>query len=122
MHKSVFNFFRGHEAITTLQSDFIPGDSTVNQLVDVNNTFCKALGEGKQVRAIFCDISKAFDRVWHRGFLYKLPGLLLQWFTDYLHNRKQSVVLPGANSDWTSVKAGVPQGSTHWPSTFSFIH
>ena len=75
------------------------------------------------VRAIFCDISKAFDRVWHRGLLYKLQsvgisGLLLQWFTDYLHNRKQRVVLPGANSDRTSVKAGVPQGSIIGPLLF----
>ena len=88
MHKNVFNFFRKHEVITTLQSGFIPGDSTVNKLVDVYNTFRKALDEGKEVRAIFCDISKAFDRVWHRGLLYKLQsvgisGLLLQWFTDY---------------------------------------
>ena len=52
VHKNVFNFFREHEVIT-LQSGFIPGDSTVNQLVDVYNTFCKALDEGKEVRVIF---------------------------------------------------------------------
>ena len=63
VHKYVFNFFRDNEVITTLQSGFIHGDSTVNQLVDVYNTFCKALDEGKEVRAIFCDINKAFDRV-----------------------------------------------------------
>ena len=50
----------------------MPGDSTVNQLVDVYNTFCKALDEGKEVRAIFCDISKAFDRVWHEDLLFNL--------------------------------------------------
>ena len=65
---------------------------------------------------IFCDISKAFDRVWHRGLLFKLQsvgiyGLLFQQFTDYLHNRKQQVVLPGTNSDWAAVNSGVPQGS-----------
>ena len=48
------------------------GDSTVTQLVDVYNTFCKAPDEGKDVHAIFCDISKAFDRVWHAGLLFKL--------------------------------------------------
>ena len=55
----------------------MPGDSTVNQLVDVYNTFCKVLDEGKEVHAIFCDISKAFERVWHEGLLFKLslPGI-----------------------------------------------
>ena len=38
-------------------------DSTVNQLSYLYNTFCQALDAGKEVRAILCDISKAFDRV-----------------------------------------------------------
>ena len=122
-HKHVFNFFRDHNILTPLQSGFVPQDSTVNQLVDIYNTFCKALDEGKEVRAVFCDISKAFDRVWHRGILYKLQavgisGSLLQWFTDYLANRKQRVVLPGAASNWLFIKAGVPQGSILGPLLF----
>ena len=57
-----------------------------------------------EVRTIFCDISKAFDRVWHKGLLIKLEsvgisGRLLRWFCDYLENRKQRVVLPGASSN-----------------------
>jgi hypothetical protein len=47
--------------------------------------FSKALDEGKEIRVIFFDISKAFDRVWHRGLLFKLKkmgivGNLLLWF------------------------------------------
>ena len=81
------------------------------------------LDEGKEVRAVFCDISKAFDRVWHKGLLYNLSsvgisGSLLQWFTDYLNNRQQRVVLPGTASNWTSLKAGVPQGSILGPLLF----
>lgn len=53
IHKYVFNFFHEHEVLTTLQSGFVPGDSTVNQLVDIYNTFCKALDDGKEVRAVF---------------------------------------------------------------------
>ena len=57
----VFNFLMDHEVLTRLQSGFISRDNTVNQLVDIYNSFCKALDECKEVRAIFCDISKAFD-------------------------------------------------------------
>ena len=125
VNKYLFNFFPDNNVITAFQSGFvlIVCDSTVDQLIDIYNTFCKALDEGKEVRAIFCDISKAFDRVWHKGLLFKLKsagvcGSLLTWFSDYLNDRKQKVVLPGASSSWTSVKAGVPQGSILRPLLF----
>ena len=47
------HFFHEREVLTTLQSGFVPGDSTVNQLVDIYYTFCKALDDGKEVRAVF---------------------------------------------------------------------
>ena len=58
----------------SLKSGFVPGDFTVNQLADLYNTFCKALDEGKEVCAIFCDISKTFDRVWHKGLIFKIKA------------------------------------------------
>ena len=122
-HKYVSKFFRDDVVITTLQLGFMPGDSTVNQVVDVYNTFCKALAESKEVRAIFCVISKAFDSVWHVGLLFKLSlagikGQQLDWFSDYLDNRFQKVVVPGAQPDWIGIRAGVPQGSTLGPLLF----
>ena len=67
-------------------------------------------------RAVFLDISKAFDKVWHKGLIYKLKqngisGKLLNLIIDFLSNRKQRVVLNGKYSSWTNIEAGVPQGS-----------
>lgn len=56
------------------QSGFQPGDSTVNQLVEIYNTIISSLDKGKDIRFIFCDISKAFDKVWHNGLLVKLQN------------------------------------------------
>ena len=72
--KYSYNYFHENLVIRTLQSGFVLGDSTVNQLADLYNTSYKALDEGKEVRTIFCDISKAFDRVWHKGPIFKLKA------------------------------------------------
>ena len=67
IHKHVHNNLLHNKTITCFQSGFTAGDSSVNQLVELYNTFCQALAEGKEVRVDFCDISTAFDRVLHRG-------------------------------------------------------
>ena len=121
--KQVFNFFRENNLITSFQSGFMPGDSTVNQLVQLYHIFCEALDMKKDVRIVFCDISKAFDRVWHEGLIYKLEamgitGNLLSWFKNYLKDRQQRVIIQGKTSSWGDIKAGVPQGSILGPLLF----
>ena len=121
--KYLFNHLQDNNLLSSLQSGFIPRDSTVNQLTFLYNTFCQALDSGKEVRAVFCDISKAFDRVWHSGLLYKLQaagvtGDVLNWFKSYLSDRKQRVVLPSTVSEWTFIRAGEPQGSILGPLLF----
>jgi hypothetical protein len=63
----------------------------------------------------FCDISRAFDRVWIRGLILKLKryGIkdrLLRWLNSYLENRNQRVVLKDVISEGGNLRAGVPQG------------
>ena len=125
--RAVFKHFYQHlydnNVLTILQSGFFPGDSTVNQLAYLCNAFCKALDTGKEVRAVFCDISKAFDRVLHEDLLLKLEAAgitdsLLIWFRSYLTNRKQRVVLPGVQSNWNFIRAGVSHGSILGPLLF----
>ena len=73
--------------------------------------------------AVFLDLSKAFDKVWHAGLLYKLQvmginGKLFDVITSYLNNRQQYVSLSGTSSSLISIKAGVPQGSVMGPLLF----
>jgi hypothetical protein len=121
--KHVYNFLRDHKLISLKQSGFIPGDSTVCQLTHLYHLLSKSLDEQKDIRIAFCDISKAFDRVWHKGLLSKLyrigiQGELLSWFENYLTGRTQRVTIDGQESEWQNITAGVPQGSVLGPLLF----
>ena len=121
--KYVYNYLHRNSLISYHQSGFKPKDSTINQLAYLYHTFSKALDDKKDVRIIFCDVSKAFDRVWHRGLIYKLnrigvSGSLLSWFESYLSDRSQRVVIKGQCSEWGEIEAGVPQGSVLGPLLF----
>ena len=73
------------------------------QLVCTVNKICDSLDRGNEVRAVFLDISKAFDKVWHAGLLAKMKnlgvgGTLLNWFEFYLKSRQRRVVIEGSSS------------------------
>ena len=70
--KYLSNFAQEHNIITKFQSGFRSRDSTVNQLLEIYHQIIENLDKGKEIKFIFCDISKAFDKVWHRGLIYKL--------------------------------------------------
>ena len=119
--KTLYNHVK--DRISSDQSGFLPGNSTVTQLVDIVHHIQESLDTQNEFITIFFDIAKAFDRVWHRGLIFKLrtfgvAGNLLDWFEDYLTNRKQRVTIAGTHSEWRNVEAGVPQGSTLGPLLF----
>ena len=123
IQQRMFTYLEQNNIINPCQSGFIPKDSTVYQLLSMYDDFCQSLDDHIATQAIFFDISKAFDRVWHRGLLHKLHsigirGSLHNWFSDYLQNRSQAVVIKGHKSNYLTITAGVPQGSVLGPLLF----
>ena len=109
--------------ISSNQSGFKLGDSCINQLLSITHEIYESFDVGLEVRSVFLDISKAFDKVWHDGIIYKLTqngisGNLLNLLEDFLKERKQRVVLNGQVSTWKNINAGVPQGSILGPLLF----
>ena len=68
----LFNFFFENNLILPNQCGFKPGDSCINQLLSITHEKYNSFGEGLEVRSVFLDISKAFDKAWHKGLLFKL--------------------------------------------------
>ena len=116
IYNSLIEYFIENDLISPNQSGFKPGDSCTNQLMSITHEIYQFFDDGFEVRGVFLDISKAFDKVWHNGLIYKLKqngvvGDLRDTLTNFLKERKQRVVLNGQYSTWTNVEAGVPQGS-----------
>jgi hypothetical protein len=59
VYKHIYNFLLENRIISSNQSGFTPDDSAINQLLYITNEFGKALDDGKEVRVVFCDVSKA---------------------------------------------------------------
>ena len=118
LYNEIFSLFIENDLISQNKSDFEPVDTCTNQLLSITLEIFKSFDDGWEVRGVFLDISKTFEKVWHEGLLLKLrlkriSGNLLKFMEDFLEIRYHRIVLNWQVSKWAAVKAGVPQGSIY---------
>ena len=125
IYNSLIKYFHENNFLSDKQFGFRAGDSCISQLLAITHEIYKSFdcNHSLETRVVFLDISKAFDKVWHEGVLFKLKcygveGGFYNIFENYLHDRKQRVVLCGQSFSWLNVNAGVPQGSVLGPLLF----
>jgi len=123
MSNRLTSFLESNKLLCEQQFGFRKSHSTLHPLVHFLNKISEAKNQNKNTIAIFCDLRKAFDTVDHQILLKKLSnlgvrGIELEWFRNYLSNRKQYVYINEKSSSLLSILIGVPQGSILGPLLF----
>ena len=122
--KRLSSFLLKNKLLTDHQFGFLPGRSTTQQLVYVVDKWLQTQDKGSASVGVFLDFQKAFDKVWHKGLLFKLAccGVspdALSWFESYLFDRAITVRVEGIYSKSHPISTGVPQGSHLGPILFA---
>ena len=59
----MFKFFIENELISPIQLEFKSADSCINQFLAITHEIYRSFDEAFEVRGVFLDISKTFDKV-----------------------------------------------------------
>jgi hypothetical protein len=121
IYKKIFNHVKPW--LVNNQHGFLPGRSTVTNLLHFRSEVSACLDRGLRVDTVYADLSKAFDTLSHTILFEKLSsfGFSLsgaRFILSYLSNRVQFVSFSGLHSKFYSSPSGVPQGSNLGPLLF----
>ena len=98
---SIMDFLEEYNLLSSNQYGFRQNDSCGSQLLSIVHIYSSFnCHPSLEVRGVFLDISKAFDRVWHEGLLYKIQstgisGTPLKLIEGFLSGRYQCILLNG---------------------------
>ena len=107
------------------QAGFRKGRATTDNIIRLSEDIHRNFNKKEITMAIFFDIEKAFDKVWHNGLKYrlldtnlKLPKPTQSIIFSFLNNRQIKVKVASAISTPFTPQAGVPQGAVLSPLLF----
>ncbi|GFW10301.1 probable RNA-directed DNA polymerase from transposon X-element [Trichonephila clavipes] len=124
IQKRLCQHLNDNDILIPQQHGFRAGLSTTHQLLRVMEYIKTGFRDRKSTGAVFLEIQKAFDRVWHVGLLYKLikintPPHLIKLISSFLTNRSFAVKVNNIHSTNRNINAGTPQGSSISPILFN---
>ncbi|MBL2440209.1 reverse transcriptase family protein, partial [Klebsiella pneumoniae] len=122
LYKRLRDFVSSKGILIDEQFGFRTNHSCVQQVHRLTEHILVGLNRPKPLYtgALFFDVAKAFDKVWHNGLIFKLfnmgvPDSLVLIIRDFLSNRSFRYRVEGTRSSPRSLTAGVPQGSVLSP-------
>jgi hypothetical protein len=115
-----------HKLIIKQQSGFRSYRQTKDNIFAICQRNLEAFNSKKKNCVIFFDISKAFDKIWQNGLLFKMKSLkfkdsIIKWLYHFLKGRSFTIKINKNNSNYHDIETGVPQGGVLSPILFSIF-
>ena len=123
VHHQLHSFLSEHKLLNPFQCGFRKNHSIEFAAIAFPDYIRRGMDLGLLTKAVFIDLRKAFDSADHEILISKLESyglkyIELDWFRNYLTDRKQLVSFRKEISGPCLITLGAPQGSILGPFLF----